>query len=51
MEDKYFNKSVIEQFIEALNLPSEIVTYESEDEPLMSLINLSFNELMNYYLE
>ena len=51
MEDKYFNKSVLEQFIEALNLPSEIVTYESEDEPLMSLINLSFNELMNYYLE
>ena len=51
MEDKYFNKSVIEQFIEALNLPSEIVTDESEDETLMSLINLSFNELMKTFLE
>ena len=33
---------VLEQFREVLNLPSEIVTDESDDERLMSHINLSF---------
>ena len=51
MEDKCFNKSALEQFIELLNLPSKIVTDESDDETLMTFVNLSFNELMNYFLE
>ena len=51
MEDKYFHKTVLEKFIEVLNLPSEIVTPESDDESMMSLINLSFIQLMNFFLE
>ena len=51
MEDKYFNKTVLKQFIEILNLPSEIVTPESDDESIMSLVNFSFIQLMNSYLE
>ena len=51
MEDKYFIEMVLEQFREVLNLPSEIVTDESDDESLLSLINLSFIQLMNSYLE
>ena len=42
---------MLKQFIELLDLPSEIVTFESDDESLMSLINLSFIQLMNSYLE
>ena len=51
MEDKYFNETVLKQLIEVLNLPPEIVTNESDDDSLMSLINLSFIQLMNIYLE
>ena len=51
MEDKYFNQTVLEQLIEVLNLPPEIVTNESDDETLMTHINLSFIQLMNIYLE
>jgi hypothetical protein len=51
MEDKYFNKTVLKQFIEILNLPSEIVTPESDDESIMSLVNFSFIQLMNSYLD
>jgi hypothetical protein len=42
---------VLEQFIDVFKLPPEIVTDESDDEILMSLINLSFIQLMNFYLE
>ena len=51
MDDKYFNQTVLEQFIEVFNLPSELVTDESDDEIMMSYINLSFIQLMNLYLE
>ena len=42
---------MLEQFIDVFKLPPEIVTAESDDETLMSLINLSFIQLMNFYLE
>ena len=51
MEDKYFNQSVLEKFIEVMNLPDEIVTRISEDETMMSLIDLSFIQLINIHLE
>ena len=51
MEDKYFNERVLGQFREILSLPYEIVTLESDDESLMSLIRISFIQLMKIYLE
>jgi hypothetical protein len=51
MEDKYFNERVLEQFLEVFNLPSEIVTDESDDDRLIFLINRIFIQLMNIYLE
>ena len=42
---------MLKQFIELIDISSETVTYESDDESLMSLINLTFNQLMNSYLE
>jgi hypothetical protein len=51
MEDKYFNKWALEQFLNVLNLPSEFVTVESVDDRSIILIERSFNLLMNIYLE
>jgi hypothetical protein len=51
MEDKFLNLILHEEFIKILNLPPKIVTNESEDEIMMSLINISFIELMNIYLQ
>jgi hypothetical protein len=51
MEDKYFNEWIFEKFRQVLNLPSEIVSDESDDERLMFVINFSFNQLMNIFLE
>jgi hypothetical protein len=51
MEDKYYNEWIFEQFRQVLNLPSEIVSDESDDERLMLVINFSFNQLMNIFLE
>ena len=42
---------MLEQYIDVFKLPPEIVTAESDDETLMSIINLSFIQLMNIYLE
>ena len=42
MDDKYFNERVFEQFRKFLKLPSEIVTDESNDDWLMTLVDLSF---------
>ena len=51
MDDKYFNGRVFEQFRKVLDLPSEIATRESNDDRLMSIVDLSFIELMKIYLE
>ena len=51
MEDKYFNENVLKQFLEVLNLPSEIVNDESDDENLINLIRLIFIKIMIIYLE
>ena len=50
-EDKYFNEIVFEQFREVLNLPPDIVSFESDDYRLTSLINLSFIQIMNIFIE
>jgi hypothetical protein len=51
MDDKYFNERVFEQFRKFLKLPSEIVTDESNDDMIMSLLSISFIQLMKIYLE
>ena len=51
MEDKCFHETVLEKFIEVLKLPYEIVTPESDDECTLSLINLGFIQLMNFYID
>ena len=48
MEDKYFNERVFEQFHQVLNT---FVTLQSDDERMMSVINLSFIQLINIFLE
>jgi hypothetical protein len=42
MDDKYFNERVFEQLRKVLDLPSEIATRESNDDRLMSIVDLSF---------
>ena len=51
MEDKFYNESVLEQFRKVLNIPTEIATRESNDDRLISLVELSFIHLMTIYLE
>ena len=51
MDDKYFNESVFEQLRKFLKLPSEIVTRESNDDMIISLLSISFIQLMKIYLE
>lgn len=54
MEDKYYDESVLEQICKILNL-SKISYLLETDEPdydlLMSVINISFVQLMKIYLE
>lgn len=51
MEDKYFDEWVFERFKFRLKLFSDIVTDESDDDRVLSIISLSFNQFMNIYLE
>ena len=52
MEDKYFYESALVQFCEILNVPSDIMTRESDDDDrAIYIIKMSFIQLMNFYLE
>ena len=51
MEDEYFNQTILEQFLGVLKLPSEKVTDGENISRLASLLNLSFSQLMNNFLE
>ena len=51
MDDKYFDQKVFEQLRQFLKLPFEIVTRESNDDMIMSLLSISFIKLMKIYLE
>jgi hypothetical protein len=51
MEDKYFDKRVLSKIIKVLNLSQADITDIDAFELISSLLNISFSNLINKYIE